>query len=40
MFFNLQRAVQHYERTSASVAAARGTRSVENDPTRGGTPRA
>jgi MFS superfamily sulfate permease-like transporter len=34
MFFNLQRAVQHYERAVASTPAAHDTRSVENDSTR------
>ena len=36
MFFNLQRAVQHYETTIASAQAAHETRSVEGDPARGG----
>jgi high affinity sulfate transporter 1 len=38
MFFNIQGAVQHYERTTASPQAAHGIRSVESDPTPGGPP--
>ena len=38
MFFNLQGAVQHYERTTGSALVPNGARSTETDPSRLGTP--